>query len=269
MSTFFIFWIYAAPAVRMSALQKLRFVGVGEWDEPLLRPKLTLLPPATHDSIGIGEDGPTHQPIALAAFYRALPNLNLLRPADAEEVMGAWQLALSEESEDTPSMICLSRQAVPLLDGTDRGMISKGAYVVAGKEHANPDLVLIGTGSELSRAIETAGLLKDLKVRVVSMPSQRHFDLQSAEYRRSILPNTSLIVAIEAWSSYGWAKYAHASCSMRQFGLSAPGPQLYDHFGFSPENMAGRIAGWVERKRAEKGVWGPGDFEELLDVVGE
>ncbi|ORX35624.1 transketolase [Kockovaella imperatae] len=246
MSTFFMFWIYAAPAARMAALQGLRFIGI-----------------ATHDSIGIGEDGPTHQPIALAAFYRALPNINLIRPADAEECMGAWLLALSEGEKDTPSIFTLSRQPVPLLDGSDRDQVFKGAYKVFGEEES--DLTIIATGAEVTRAIEVAKLLGDRrKIRVVSMPSQRHFDRQSTTYRESVLRSSrSLVLAIEAWASYGWARYAHASVSMHTFGHSAPQQQLYDMFGFNPKDMAERIGAWAGKWEKEGRLPGLGEFEEL------
>jgi dihydroxyacetone synthase len=148
-----------------------------------------------------------------------MPNMNLIRPADAEECMGMWTLALDEESKDTPSIFTLSRQPVPLLAGTDRTKVKLGAYVIHGAEHAKPDITIIATGAEVYRAIETAELLgKTRKIRVVSMPSQRHFDLQSAEYKRETLRTSdSLVVAIEAWAAYGWAKYAHASVSMHTF----------------------------------------------------
>jgi dihydroxyacetone synthase len=189
----------------MSALQKIRFIGI-----------------ATHDSIGIGEDGPTHQPIALASFYRSLPNMNFIRPADAEECMGMWQLALGDESIDTPSLFTLSRQPVPLLPGSDRNKVAKGAYIVHGADIADPDLTVIATGAEVTRAIEAAKLVqKAKKIRVVSMPSQKHFDAQSEEYRNSVLDFDHLIVAIEAWSSYGWTRYSHASLSMHTF-VSSP-----------------------------------------------
>lgn len=221
MSTFFMFWIYAAPAARMAALQGLRFIGI-----------------ATHDSIGIGEDGksgpcsclcrqgkllistgPTHQPVALAAFYRALPNINFIRPADAEECMGAWLLALDSDSAHTPSIFALSRQPVPLLAGSNREKVLRGAYVVHGEDVQDPELTIIATGAEVARAIATAEMLSSVKkVRVVSMPSQRHFDQQPAEYKGEVLRTKSgLVVAIEAWASYGWAKYAHASLSMHTF----------------------------------------------------
>ncbi len=219
--------------------------------------------PATHDSIGIGEDGPTHQPVALAAFYRALPNFNLIRPADAEECMGAWILALSEEEANTPSIFALSRQPVPLLEGSSREKVKLGAYAVVGGEIANPDLVLIATGAEVARAIETAKLLHDMTVRVVSMPSQSHFDAQSREYRKSVIPPSSIIIAIEAWSSYGWAKYAHASLSVQTFGHSAPQEELFNYFGFSPKHLAEKVASYVEDRRSGAG-YEVGDFRELL-----
>ncbi|GHJ88964.1 hypothetical protein NliqN6_5366 [Naganishia liquefaciens] len=247
-STFFMFWLYAAPAVRMSALQGLRFIGI-----------------ATHDAIGIGEDGPTHQPIALAAFYRALPNINLIRPCDAEEVMGAYEIALDDSNANTPSLFCLSRQAVPLLQGTDRSKMVKGAYIVYG-EDVEPELTIVSTGAEVARSIATAKLLSSTKkVRVVSMPSQKHFDAQPLEYRQSILPTSkSLVVAIEAWGSYGWARYAHASLSMHTFGYSAPADQLYEKFGFKPENMATKIDAWVHKWQSASRLPAVGEFDELL-----
>lgn len=252
MSTFFMFWLYAAPAVRMSALQKLRFIGI-----------------ATHDAIGIGEDGPTHQPIALASFYRALPDFNLIRPADAEEVVGAYLVALSEENK--PSLFTLSRQNVPLLAGTDRHQVAKGGYIVVGDESTTPDITLLATGAEVARAVEVAKKLTDkLKatVRVVSMPSLKHFDAQPASYRRSIIPsNKSLVVAIEAYASFGWAKYAHGGCHMHSFGHSAPQQTLYEHFGFGIDNMTEKIGSWAETRRQSGGGWdlpGVGEYEELL-----
>ncbi|KAK4686889.1 dihydroxyacetone synthase, partial [Tremellales sp. Uapishka_1] len=251
MTTFFMFWLYAAPAARMSALQKLRFIGI-----------------ATHDSIGTGEDGPTHQPIALSSFYRALPQINFIRPADAEEVAGAWILALKDE--DHPSLLALTRQALPLLPGSDRTKVAKGAYVVHGGEAETPDLTLIATGSEVSKAVEVAKRLStdSLKVRVVSMPSQKHFDAQSREYRRTVIPSQkSLVVAIEAWGSFGWARYAHAGCHMQTFGKSAPGNELFEFFGFGINNLVEKIGGWAASKMNADGGYeipGVGEFEELL-----
>lgn len=254
MSTFFMFWLYAAPAARMSALQGLRFIGI-----------------ATHDSIGIGEDGPTHQPIALASFYRALPNINFVRPADAEEVIGAWTLALKDE--DALSLFALSRQPVPLLEGSSRDGVARGGYVVYppnSDSDTTPDLVLLATGAEVSRAIDTARLLeqKGLAVRVVSLPLISRFDAQPASYRRSVIPSgKALVVAIEAWASFGWARYAHAGCHMHSFGISAPQQVLFEHFGFGPDVLADKIGAFVERHRGQDGsleIPGVGEFEELL-----
>lgn len=246
MSTFFMFWLYAAPAARMSALQGLRFIGIG-----------------THDSIGIGEDGPTHQPVALASFYRALPGINFVRPADAEEVIGAWVLALADEAH--PSLFALSRQPVPLLEGSSRDGVARGGYVIYGGEET-PDLVLLATGAEVSRAIETARLLAPLKVRVVSLPLISRFDAQPAAYRRSVIPPGALVVAIEAWASFGWARYAHAGCHMHSFGISAPQDVLFETFGFGPKNLAHKIGDWVQSRTVdgEVEVPGVGEFEELL-----
>ena len=248
MSTFFMFWLYAAPAARMSALQKLRFIGI-----------------ATHDAIGIGEDGPTHQPIALASFYRALPDFNLVRPADAEEVVGAYMMALAEENR--PSLFALSRQAVPLLAGTDRTLVAKGGYVVHGE--GIPDITLLATGAEVSRAVEVAKRLQEhgYNVRVVSMPSWNHYDAQSVEYRKQTIPSTkSLVIAIEAYASMGWTRYAHGGCHMHSFGHSAPQQTLYEHFGFGVENLAKRIGEFAKGRR-DGDRWdlpGVGEYAELL-----
>jgi dihydroxyacetone synthase len=194
-----------------------------------------------------------------------LPNINLIRPADAEEVMGAWQIALDDQSANTPSLFTLSRQAVPLLEGTDRHKMTKGAYVVYGQD-IEPELTIVSTGAEVSRAIDTAKLLSSTKkVRVVSMPSQKHFDAQSLEYRQSVLPtSTSLVVAVEAWGSYGWARYAHASLSMHTFGYSAPQEQMYEKFGFKADNMASKIDAWVQKWKGQDRLPTVGEFDELL-----
>lgn len=247
------FWIYAAPAARMAALQNLRWIGIG-----------------THDSIGIGEDGPTHQPVGLASLYRSMPNINLLRPADAEEVMGCWLLALSEQEANTPSLFALSRQPVPLLAGTKRDGVARGGYsVLETGEGSDIGLVIIATGAEVSRAVELAESLApkiNERIRVVSMPSQRHFDAQSRGYRRELLhpsPKT-LVLALEAWSSYGWARYAHASLSMHSFGYSAPNETLFEKFGFGVNHMQEKASAWVARCRKQGEVPGVGEFEELL-----
>lgn len=259
-STFFMFFLYAAPAIRMSALQGLRFVGI-----------------ATHDSIGIGEDGPTHQPIGLASLFRAIPNLNFFRPADAEEVMGAWQFAMAEQNQKTPTILSLSRQNVPLLPNSSREGVYKGAYIVktvGSSANASPNsissLTLVATGGEVSRAIEAADelsqLIPNLPINVVSMPNQRLFDQQSKEYRQSVLPlHNGLVVAIEAWSSYGWARYSHASLSMHTFGLSGPQADLFEHFGFGIKSISNHIYHYYQNRiQSQTPIPSVGDFEELL-----
>lgn len=262
-STFFMFFLYAAPAVRMAALQRLRIICI-----------------ATHDSIGIGEDGPTHQPIALASLFRAMPNVNFIRPADAEEVQGAWLISLDQDISQ-PTVISLSRQAVPLLKGTSRDQMRRGAYPIwSSTQEASSEsssmITLVATGSEVSLAIKVAQQLVSQDntkgmtegIRVVSMPIQSRFDAQSEEYRKSVLPShTSLVIAIEAWSSYGWARYAHASMSMHSFGLSGPQADLYDHFGFSVDNLTRKIQQYADSRRDVNGTLQlpkVGEFAELL-----
>lgn len=249
-STFFMFTLYAAPALRMAALQKLRTIVV-----------------ATHDSLGIGEDGPTHQPIALASFFRALPGLKLWRPADAEEVMAAWQYAI--EGEAGPSVLCFSRQPVPLLEGSTRAGATRGAYTLASFPSSSssvPKVVLIATGSEVALAVAVAKRLSsqyNLSTSVVSMPCMELFDKQPIAYRREVIPSSkALVVAVEAWCSFGWARYAHASVSMHGFGHSGPQADLFEMFGFGEENVAKVVSEFVERNSAE--LPGVGEFEELL-----
>ncbi|MCO5549785.1 hypothetical protein L7F22_003259 [Adiantum nelumboides] len=229
-STFFMFFLYAAPAIRMSALQGLRFVGI-----------------ATHDSI------------------------------DAEEVMGAWQFAMAEQNQKTPTILSLSRQNVPLLPNSSREGVYKGAYIVktvGSSANASPNsissLTLVATGGEVSRAIEAADelsqLIPNLPINVVSMPNQRLFDQQSKEYRQSVLPlHNGLVVAIEAWSSYGWARYSHASLSMHTFGLSGPQADLFEHFGFGIKSISNHIYHYYQNRiQSQTPIPSVGDFEELL-----
>lgn len=228
----------------MGALQKLQVIHV-----------------ATHDSIGAGEDGPTHQPIELAALYRAMPTLLYIRPGDSEEVAGAWKIAI--EAHETPSIISVSRHALPQTGVTRRDMVAKGGYVI--KEVEGADVTLIATGAELSFALEVAKHLESttqLKVRCVSMPCQRLFDQQPREYRRSVLKRTGKdaipAVVIEPYAGNGWAQYADAGINMKTFGHSLPGKYIYKHFGFTTEGMAERVERYVRSVRdgeAEKGEW--------------
>lgn len=222
------FYLYAAPAVRMGALQQLQVIHV-----------------ATHDSIGMGEDGPTHQPIELAALYRAMPNLLYIRPGDSEEVAGAWTLAI--QSKQAPSIISTSRHALPQLTPlTKREGVLKGGYVLEEDDHA--DLTLIGVGAELNLAVALARKLKEsanVRTRIVSMPCQRLFDSQQRDYRQSVLRRQAgrPIVAVEAYAANGWERYANASISMStdRFGQSLPGPVAYDYFGFTVEKMMPKV----------------------------
>ncbi|XSG82849.1 MAG: transketolase [Methyloligella sp. ZOD6] len=219
--SFLVFTDYCRPAIRLSALMKKRVVYV-----------------MTHDSIGLGEDGPTHQPVEQLAALRAMPNLNVFRPADAVECAECWELALL--SQTTPSIMALSRQGLPLLRGEagDENLSAKGAYVLreAGGER---DVTLIGTGSELMLAVEAAETLaaEGIEAAVVSMPSWELFDAQPAEYRQAVL-GTAPRVAVEAAMEFGWQKWIGldgAFVGMTGFGASAPAKDLYNRFNITSE----------------------------------
>lgn len=252
-SSFFIFYIYAAPAVRMSALQRLQTIHV-----------------ATHDSIGTGEDGPTHQPIELAALYRAMPNLLYIRPGDSEEVAGAWEIAI--KAKQTPSILSLSRQKIPQLTGlTKRSEVQRGAYVLIEDEGA--DVTLIGVGAELSFAVSLRTHLKktyNITARVVSFPSWRLFESQSREYKRGVLrrhgtttssSSYTPAVVIEPYSPQGWERYADAGICMYRFGHSLPGKEAYKFFGYEDEVMGRKVHGYLERLK--QGEVERGEFVEL------
>jgi dihydroxyacetone synthase len=234
-SSFFMFYLYAAPAVRMGALQSLQVIHA-----------------ATHDSIGMGEDGPTHQPIELANLYRAMPNLLYIRPGDSEETAGAWIAAI--RAKNTPSIISTSRHALPQLTKTKREGVAFGAYVLEEVEdEATPaDLTIIGVGAELSQSVEVAQNLrreKGLRVRVVSFPCQRLFEQQPLEYRRKVLQRhrgTPAIV-IEPYAPNGWERYADAAVCMKVFGHSLPGTAAYTYFGFDIPSLTKRVGSYLER----------------------
>lgn len=220
---------------------------------------------ATHDSIGMGEDGPTHQPIELAALYRAMPNLLYIRPGDSEETAGAWIAAI--EATHTPSIISTSRHAVrQLAPKTNRDGVRRGAYVV--EEDANADLTIIGVGAELGLAVDVAARLREtagLRVRVVSFPSQRLFEKQSLEYKRKTLNRGSgkPAIVIEPYAALGWERYADAAVCMStdRFGQSLPGPQAYDYFGFTVDKIVPRIQSYLEKRNAGEIL--PGEFVEM------
>ena len=221
--TFFVFSDYLKAAVRLSALQGLPVTYV-----------------LTHDSIAVGEDGPTHEPIEHLAGLRAIPNLNVFRPADARETQAAWYLAA--KSKTTPTALVLSRQNLTVEEGTDFNKVAKGAYVVY-ENAADFDTILIATGSEVNLAVSAAKELASQggKVRVVSMPSTDVFDVQDAAYKEEILPNAvRRRVAVEMGASQNWYKYVGLDgyvLGIDSFGASAPAPKVLAEYGFTVENL--------------------------------
>ena len=195
----------------------------------------------THDSIGVGEDGPTHEPVEQLAMLRATPNLHVFRPADAAETAAGWYLAMS--SKTTPTALVLSRQNLPQLSGSSREAL-KGGYVVSSSVKKLPDGILLASGSEVSLAIEAQTLLRadGIDVRVVSMPSMDLFENQNDTYKEEILPhNVRARVAVEAAADFGWERYVGldgAVVAMTGFGASAPGEQLFKKFGFTGDKVA-------------------------------
>jgi transketolase len=231
--TFFVFSDYARPAVRLAAMSEYKDVFS-----------------FTHDSVGLGEDGPTHQPIEHLASLRAMPQLRLIRPADANETAAAWRVAIAGKGA---TALVLTRQNVPVLDGTVAGAVERGAYVLVhaggdrdpdghGDSGGEPDLVLIGTGSEVAVCVAARELLAadGLAVRVVSMPSWDLFAAQSDEYQTSVLPPAVPTLAVEAASSFGWDRWADDSVSIDRYGASAPGAVALANLGYTPENVAER-----------------------------
>jgi transketolase len=228
--TFLTFSDYSRNAIRMAALMKLRVIHV-----------------FTHDSIGLGEDGPTHQSVEHAASLRLIPNLDVWRPADTAETTVAWAVAL--KNSQRPTALLLSRQNLPYAPKSDLGDISRGAYVLAEPETVGlkkkAQAVIIATGSEVQLALKTQErLAKEFKiaVRVVSMPSTTTFDRQTAAYKASVLPAGVPRVAVEMGSTDGWWKYGCAAVvGLDTYGESAPAPVLFQHFGFTPENVADTV----------------------------
>lgn len=229
--TFFVFSDYVRPAVRLSALMGLPVTYV-----------------FTHDSIAVGEDGPTHEPIEHLAALRAMPNLSVIRPADANESAAAWKLAL--ESETTPTALVLSRQNLPVLDVAKEDVyagVAKGAYVVAASTKETPDVILIATGSEVGLAVEAKAALatEGIDAQVVSMPDMARFDKQDAAYKESVLPKAvTKRLAIEMAASFGWHKYVGFEgdvLAIDTFGASAPGNKVIEEYGFTVENVVAKV----------------------------
>ncbi|MEM8721953.1 MAG: transketolase C-terminal domain-containing protein, partial [Cyanobacteria bacterium P01_G01_bin.39] len=229
-ATFLIFTDYMRAAIRLSALSEVGAIWV-----------------MTHDSIGQGEDGPTHQPIETIASLRAIPNLTVIRPADGNETSGAYKVAIEQAKQNKPTLMAFTRQGVPNLAGSSIEKAEKGAYVLScGFAPEELDLILIGTGSEVQLCVGAAEkLIADgKKVRVVSMPSWELFEAQDEAYRESVLPKVATKrLSVEAASSFGWQKYTGSdggSVSIERFGASAPGATVMEKFGFTVDNVVAK-----------------------------
>jgi transketolase len=219
--------------------------------------KLPVIYIGTHDSIGLGEDGPTHQPVEQLAMLRAIPNLVVLRPADATETIEAWRVAMRRT--DGPTMLALSRQKLPVLDRQTLGAVegvARGAYVLLDPPVATPQAILIATGSEVHVALEAARALASerVRVRVVSMPSWELFAAQPEAYREAVLPAAVRTrVAIEAASGFGWERWSTedgAVIAMTGFGASAPAERLYKEFNFTAANVAATVRRLLAQRTA-------------------
>ena len=229
-ATFFIFSDYMRPSIRLAALMGCRVVYV-----------------LTHDSVGVGEDGPTHQPVEHLASLRAMPNLYVVRPADANETAAAWRMAL--ERTTGPTALVLTRQKIPVLPPSsvfrDDG-VYRGAYVLEDAEDGRPDVLLIASGSEVSVALAARKLLAEegVAARVVSMPCRERFEEQEAGYREAVLPpSVPARVSVEAGSTFGWERYVGdrgASVGIDRFGASAPAERIFRELGITPEAVRDR-----------------------------
>jgi transketolase len=236
--TFLVFTDYARPAIRLSALQRARVIYV-----------------MTHDSIGLGEDGPTHQPIEHLQSLRAMPGLEVYRPADAVETAECWALALQSSG---PSVLALTRQNLSAVrtEAAGENLSARGAYRLKAAENARK-VIFIATGSEVEIALAAAERLEGQGVGadVVSMPCTERFDAQPRDYREDILPDVSnreiLRVSIEAGSTYGWERYVglHGlKIGIDRFGVSAPAPDAYDYFGLTPDKVAQRVTDFMKTR---------------------
>jgi len=229
--TFFVFSDYLRPAVRLSALMEVPVTYV-----------------LTHDSIAVGEDGPTHEPVEQLAAFRAMPNLSVIRPADGNETLAAWKLSM--KAEDHPTLLVLTRQTLPTLPQTKElsyDGVKKGAYILSDSKKETPDALLLATGSEVQLAMKAKEelLKQDIDARVVSMPSWDRFEKQSAEYKEKVLPKrVTARLGIEMASSLGWHKYVGDEgklISVDQFGASAPGEKIIEEYGFTVENVVKNV----------------------------
>jgi transketolase len=240
-ATFFVFFDYMRPPVRLASMMRLKTIYV-----------------FTHDSIGVGEDGPTHQPVEQLAALRCIPGLTVIRPADANETVEAWRQALLVPG---PVALTLTRQNLPTLDRTKfapAAGLAKGAYVLSDALGGRPDVILIATGSEVALALDAAGKLaaKGVKARVVSMPSWELFEKQPEDYRRAVLPpEVAARVSVEAGITMGWARYTGTfgeSVGLDRFGQSGPYKTVFEKFGFTAENVAAKALAVVEKVKAHR-----------------
>ncbi len=221
-ASFLTFTDYARPSLRLAALMECPSIFV-----------------FTHDSIGLGEDGPTHQSVEHVTALRAIPNFNVIRPADGNETAAAWKIAL--QSSHTPTLLALTRQAVPALTPANLKdhPAEKGAYILQEASTGRPKVILIGTGSEVQHCVAARETLESegTPTRVVSMPSWHLFALQPLEYQREVLPGTVPKLSVEAGTTLAWPRYSDKQLGVDRFGLSAPGDQVMREFGFTPENV--------------------------------
>lgn len=230
--TFFVFSDYMRPAMPLAALMGVRVIYV-----------------LTHDSIGVGEDGPTHQPVEHLASYRCMPNILTFRPCDVVETAEAWQLALEEEH--TPSILALTRQNLPMLrESAELNRTARGGYIIRG-DRDNRQATLIATGSEVSLAVAARDKLKEegIEVAVVSMPCTELFDKQPIDYQEEIL-GTAPRIAVEAASKFGWEKYVglHGDIiGMDGFGASGPAEQLYEYFGITVDEVVDSVKNLIKK----------------------
>ncbi len=228
--TFFVFSDYMRPSMRLAALMGIRVIYV-----------------LTHDSIGVGEDGPTHQPIEHLASYRAMPNILTFRPCDVVETAEAWEIALTEEHR--PSILALSRQGLPLLrQSAENNLTLKGAYIISPAQNERV-ATIIATGSEVSIAVEAQKKLREehIDVAVVSMPCMELFEEQSLHYQMEIL-GTKPVISIEAAATFGWNRFAQRTIGIDTFGASGPANELYEHYGLTASNLAEEVKELIKKK---------------------
>ena len=231
--TFLVFADYERPALRLGSIQQCGVIHE-----------------FTHDSFWVGEDGPTHQPVEHAMALRSIPNFNVFRPADAKETAASFKIALQQTN--TPCALLLTRQGIPILSLEEKTVyngVSKGAYII--KDDDSPELIFLATGSEVSLALEVSKLMNDKRVRVVSMPCWELFDAQPKEYRDSIIPSRGAMkISFEAGITLGWERYIGPnglSIGLDRFGASAPGKDLAEEFGFTPQKISEKIISHLKK----------------------